>query len=294
MLNKDNKFLLMDYAKQKAAVEVIIFASNEAVTTEMLCSVFDIKFAPKKEQANQTPEANNIDNLDTENINTDGTDIPDTEELNSDEIANPEPEEMDYFELFDNIISDINHDLEKTGRPFLITKNAGGYVYSSKPEYGELLQTISKYKIKKRLSQAALETLAIIAYKQPISKSEIEQIRGVNSNEIVNSLNEKGLIEITGRKDIIGKPLLYGTTSNFLLTFGLNSIDELPKLREIEEILETEETGKSHSVTLNIEETPEAPKVEFEIPDYNEVVLNEETDNINNIHNTNNTEYNLN
>lgn len=294
MLNKDNKFLLMDYAKQKAAVEVIIFASNEAVTTEMLCSVFDIKLTPKSEQKKQTPEANNIDNLDTENINTDNTDTPDTEELIAEEIANSEPEEMDYFELFDNIISDINHDLEKTGRPFLITKNAGGYVYSSKPEYGELLQTISKYKIKKRLSQAALETLAIIAYKQPISKSEIEQIRGVNSNEIVNSLNEKGLIEITGRKDIIGKPLLYSTTSNFLLTFGLNSIDELPKLREIEEILETEEAEKSHSVTLNVQGTPEAPKVEFNIPDYSDEELNEESDNTNNIHNTDNREYNLN
>lgn len=258
MQNKDNKFLLLDYAHQKAAIEVIIFASNEAVTTDMLCNIFELKVKDSIEQIS---------------INT--------EELPSDEVASKErnsdySEEIDYSALFQNIISDINRDLEKTGRPFLITKNAGGYVYSSKPEYGELLQTISKYKIKKRLSQAALETLAIIAYKQPISKSEIEQIRGVNSNEIVNSLNEKGLIEITGRKDIIGKPLLYGTTSNFLLTFGLNSIDELPKLREIEEILETEETEKSHSITLNVEENPETPKVEFEIPEYSEVVLNED------------------
>lgn len=274
MQNKDNKFLLLDYAQQKAAVEVIIFASNEAVTTDMLCSVFELKTKEKSVQIPPNTEDTPAEETTIVNASTDIIDNTiNTNDIDYDKVAN---EEMDYSVLFENIISDINHDLEKTGRPFLITKNAGGYVYSSKPEYGELLQAISKYKIKKRLSQAALETLAIIAYKQPISKSEIEQIRGVNSNEIVNSLNEKGLIEITGRKDIIGKPLLYGTTSNFLLTFGLNSIEELPKLREIEEILETEEAEKPHSITLNVEEAPETPKVEFEIPEYSDVVLNED------------------
>jgi segregation and condensation protein B len=81
-----------------------------------------------------------------------------------------------------------------------------------------------------------LETLAIIAYKQPISKPEIEKIRGVNSNEIVNSLLDKGLIKIVGRSDALGKPLVYGTTEEFLRTFGLYSLEELPKLRELEDM----------------------------------------------------------
>jgi len=82
-----------------------------------------------------------------------------------------------------------------------------------------------------------MEVLSIIAYKQPITKAEIEQIRGVNSNEIVNSLLEKTLIEIVGRKDVLGHPLIYGTTREFLKVFGLKDISDLPKYNEFEEIL---------------------------------------------------------
>lgn len=93
---------------------------------------------------------------------------------------------------------------------------------------------------RKKLSTSSLETLAIIAYKQPITRSEIEFIRGVNVDYIVNSLLERDLINIIGRADSPGKPILYGTTKNFLKVLGINSVEELPKLREINDILKNE------------------------------------------------------
>ena len=88
------------------------------------------------------------------------------------------------------------------------------------------------------MSQAALETLAIIAYKQPVTKPDIESIRGVNSGDIVNSLLDRELITMLGRSESLGRPLLYGTTSEFLRVFGLNALEDLPKMKEIEELIE--------------------------------------------------------
>jgi segregation and condensation protein B len=88
---------------------------------------------------------------------------------------------------------------------------------------------------KKQLTTAALETLAIIAYKQPITKTQIEQIRGVNSDYSVNKLMEKELVEIVGRANEVGKPLLYGTSESFMDYFGINALEELPKVKEFED-----------------------------------------------------------
>jgi hypothetical protein len=104
------------------------------------------------------------------------------------------------------------------------------------------VQRLLKARNRKRLSQAALETLAIIAYRQPITKAEIEAIRGVNVSEVVNSLVEKQLVAMVGRSETIGKPLLYGTTEDFLRIFGLNDLSDLPKLREIDDLLKTTTT----------------------------------------------------
>jgi segregation and condensation protein B len=100
---------------------------------------------------------------------------------------------------------------------------------------------LSSEKSKRRLSQAALETLSIIAYKQPLTKPELESIRGVNSDYILNTLLEKNLITISGRAETVGRPLLYSTTSEFLKYFGLNKLSDLPKPREMEEIMNDED-----------------------------------------------------
>ncbi len=124
---------------------------------------------------------------------------------------------------------------------FQILSIANGYIHATRSEYSKYVGYLSSIKSKRRLSQAALETLSIIAYKQPITKPEIENIRGVNSDYMISTLLEKNLITIKGRADSVGRPLLYATTDEFLKYFGLNSIDDLPKPREIDEIMKDED-----------------------------------------------------
>ncbi len=119
--------------------------------------------------------------------------------------------------------------------PFRIVKTGGGYRFLTKEEYHPSVSTFLNIKSKRRLSTAAMETLAIIAYRQPISKTEIENIRGVNCDYSIQKLLERELIIISGRADSPGKPLLYSTAPAFMDYFGINSVDELPKLREFEE-----------------------------------------------------------
>lgn len=111
---------------------------------------------------------------------------------------------------------------------FQLFKTGGGYQFLTKPAYQASISILLKQQSKKRLSTSAMETLSIIAYKQPISKTEIENIRGVNCDYAVQKLLDKGLIEITGKADSIGRPMLYGTTQKFMEYFGINDLLELP------------------------------------------------------------------
>ncbi|HEX2867996.1 MAG TPA: SMC-Scp complex subunit ScpB [Ignavibacteriales bacterium] len=138
-------------------------------------------------------------------------------------------------------VDELNEKYASQELSFFITKVANGFLFATRPEFGKYVGFLSTEKSKRRLSQAALETLAIIAYKQPITKPELEAIRGVNSDYILNMLLEKNLITITGRSETIGRPLLYGTTEEFLKYFGLYNIADLPKPREIEEIMKDQD-----------------------------------------------------
>lgn len=111
---------------------------------------------------------------------------------------------------------------------FQLFKAAGGYQFLTKPAYQASISILLKQQSKKRLSTSAMETLSIIAYKQPISKTEIENIRGVNCDYAVQKLLDKGLIEITGKAETIGRPMLYGTTAKFMEYFGISELTELP------------------------------------------------------------------
>lgn len=115
----------------------------------------------------------------------------------------------------------------------LILEIANGYQMVSNPDYSRWIKKLMKSTASGKLSLPALETLAIIAYKQPIIKAEIEQIRGVNSDGVVKTLLDRRLIKIMGRKEVPGKPLLYGTTREFLQYFGLKNLTELPTLKEL-------------------------------------------------------------
>lgn len=111
---------------------------------------------------------------------------------------------------------------------FELVRSGGGYQFLTKPAYQASIGIMLKQQSKKRLSTSALETLSIIAYKQPVTKLEMEQIRGVNCDYSVHKLLDKGLIEIKGKAETIGRPILYGTSDQFMDYFGINDINELP------------------------------------------------------------------
>ncbi|MBL7924926.1 MAG: SMC-Scp complex subunit ScpB [Bacteroidia bacterium] len=134
---------------------------------------------------------------------------------------------------FHSLISELKEKYSSEDFSFELTEIAEGYQFLTKKEYHHAVNTLLQIKAKKRLSTAALETLAIIAYKQPLSKSEIEHIRGVNCDYSIQKLLEKELIVISGKGDGPGKPLLYSTSKNFMDHFGLKSVKDLPKLKDL-------------------------------------------------------------
>jgi len=126
---------------------------------------------------------------------------------------------------------------------FTIVKSGGGYHFLTKPAYQASIGILLKQQSKKRLSTSALETLSIIAYKQPVTKSEMEQIRGVNCDYAVQKLLEKELVDIKGKADTIGRPMLYGTSEKFMDYFGINSLKDLPTPKDF--ATEENEIGQS-------------------------------------------------
>ncbi len=141
---------------------------------------------------------------------------------------------------FGAVINSLNHEYQSGGRAFTIRKIAGGYQIVTQQNYASWIRKLYLGRQKNRLSHAALETLALIAFKQPISRVDIAQIRGVNSDGVIGTLLERKLVTISGRSEAVGRPLLYSTTAEFLKYFGINDIADLPKPREIEELFSKE------------------------------------------------------
>jgi len=126
-----------------------------------------------------------------------------------------------------------------------LRKVGGGFRITTRPEHHEMIRRYLQTKPSARLSQAALETLSVIAYKQPITLPEIMEIRGIKGTSTIRTLLEKKLIEIRGRKKVVGRPILYGTTQEFLVKFGLNDLTELPSLEEFEELYAADDTDSA-------------------------------------------------
>ena len=130
-------------------------------------------------------------------------------------------------------IRQIQAEYENPSKGIELTEIAGGYQFRTKPDWAGWVGRLKKVRAIK-LSQAALETLAIVAYRQPVIRPAVEEIRGVDSGSVLHTLMEKGLIKMMGRKDLPGRPIVYGTTKAFLELFGLNTLSDLPSLKEIE------------------------------------------------------------
>lgn len=185
----------------KNIIETLIFASDEPMTVRMIRGIID--------------------------------------EANKERL--PHEQLVVNAEVIRKAVGDLNRGYGRLGSGFRIIEIAGGFVYATQEQFAAWVGKLAKEKARRRLSPTAVETLAIIAYKQPITKVEVEFIRGVNVDYIINALLEKDLIHITGRQNSPGRPLLYGTTQKFLEHFGLNEITDLPKPREIAELInETE------------------------------------------------------
>ncbi len=154
----------------------------------------------------------------------------------SGEVISP-PSLKDILELPESeikrLMGELIREYEERQSGIMIVEIAGGYQMTTNPEYSEWIRKFKNLNVSTRLSMPALETLAIIAYKQPIIRAEIEQIRGVNSDSAIRTLYEKRLIKIMGRKEAPGRPFLYGTTREFLQYFGLRDLTELPTLKDL-------------------------------------------------------------
>lgn len=151
-------------------------------------------------------------------------------------------------------IEALNREFEETGRSFRIVRMAGGYQYATLQHFAPWLGKMLREKSKRKLSVSALESLAVIAYKQPVTKPEIEAIRGVNADYVLRSLLERNLITIVGRAATPGRPLLYGTTRDFLKHFGINDLSDLPKPREIDELMAEAEFEVEKQMLKEMEE----------------------------------------
>ena len=149
----------------------------------------------------------------------------------------------------------LNAQYEDAGHGILVVEIAGGYQLASRQEYGPWLRKYHKTSNQVRLSQAGLEALAIVAFKQPVTRIEIDSIRGVNSGGVLHTLLEVNMVRIVGRSEGIGKPMLFGTTREFLVHFGLKSLSELPKPKELEELLaEGQHKAEARQLALELNE----------------------------------------
>jgi len=136
-------------------------------------------------------------------------------------------------------LSELRDDYEQMNRSFHLVEIANGYQICTRPEFSDWIRKFYIQQVRVTLSPSALETLAIVAYKQPVTRNDVSTIRGVNSDSVINALVEKNLVCVSGRKEGAGRSLLFSTTDTFLQQFGLKDPSELPSLEEIEQLLPT-------------------------------------------------------
>jgi segregation and condensation protein B len=181
----------------------------------------------------------------------------------------------------DQVDAAVNGIHEKYGAEFYafeLKQSGGGWQFLTKKEYHKTIAQLNGDKFLKRLSNAALETLAIIAYKQPITKSEIESIRGVNCDYAVQKLLEKDLVIIAGRnEEAVGKPLIYTTSKSFMDYFGINSTDDLPKINEVlmEELVKATIVNSDVQREDEMEELEDSANIVLEVTENGEIVENQ-------------------
>jgi len=150
-------------------------------------------------------------------------------------------------------VEELNGEYEAQDRAFAIVEFGGGWQLASRPEYMPLIQKLYKGRRYVRLSRAALEVLAIVAYRQPVTRMEIEEVRGVQVSGVLQTLTERNLVTVVGRSDAVGNPILYGTTREFLNHMGLKGLHQLPSLPELEGVIQSRDDIKEFAAQLGEE-----------------------------------------
>ena len=156
-------------------------------------------------------------------------------------------------------VNELNTEYQEQDRSFEIWEVAGGYQIRTRAEFSGYLQQLNKQR-PLRLSRAALDTLSIVAYKQPVTRAEIEDIRGVDAGAVVKGLLDRRLVKIVGQREVPGRPMLYGTTRRFLEVFGLESLKNMPSLRELKDLADKKGVdvgGETEDLEGDIAEAPE-------------------------------------
>ncbi|RPH94790.1 SMC-Scp complex subunit ScpB [candidate division KSB1 bacterium] len=171
----------------------------------------------------------------------------------------------------DQIVSELNYEYQRDGRAFEILPVAGGYQFFTRRDYSGVLRKMSAVRARTRLSRAALETLAVVAYRGPVTRAEIDEIRGVDCGGVLRTLLDRRLVAVKGRANVLGRPLLYETTPGFLKHFGLSDLSDLPRdselLREwgqprsIEEPAVEQNAGDESQIDLNLAEGKDKDRV---------------------------------
>jgi segregation and condensation protein B len=163
-------------------------------------------------------------------------------------------------EEIDEAVEHLNREYRETGRSVEIHRWAGGYRMATRPTLSPFVKAMFVEEQETSLSRSLMETLAVVAYRQPVTRPEVDFIRGVNSDYAIRKLMELGLVDVEGRADSLGRPLLYGTTERFLEEFGLDQLDDLPTLREVEELLDDPvfDEERVQLLKLDAEEAAEA------------------------------------
>src|SRR5271166_2582212 len=237
----------------KAKVEAIIYATEEPVTLDQLASLLkDAALAELQAEENARLALNETiyDGRSTADDSTDDSpqqEASSTEPPPSFEQGQRPSEEQDKDQQkqelrevksrLGSIIDQLIAEYSASGRGMEIRQVAGGYRMATKPEHHDVVVTFAKsLKPPIRLSLQALETLSVIAYKQPVTVPEISEIRGVDTSGVIATLLDRKLVTTAGRKQVIGRPILYKTTKEFLMRFGLNDVSELPSMEEFEKL----------------------------------------------------------
>jgi segregation and condensation protein B len=217
----------------KAKVEALIYAAEEPVSVDQLASLLKddllaLKIASVAEQ-HETSE-------------------PAPASQPPADTGKPSPEKSERAELralLRPILEELTADYASQNHGIEVRQVAGGYRMSTKPEHHDVIRAFAKsQKPPVRLSLQALETLAVIAYKQPVTVPEISEIRGVDASAVIGTLVDRKLITTAGRKAVVGRPMLYKTTKEFLLRFGLKDLHELPSVEEFEKLIGVESQGE--------------------------------------------------